>query len=111
MTDIDPNAFERLELRVGRIVEAALNTKARVPAYKLKIDFGDIGTRTSSGQYTELYTPEDLVGRQVVCAMNLGSIRIGGFESQVLVVGARSDSGAPVLLTTERPVAPGATIF
>jgi tRNA-binding protein len=111
MTDIDPGAFERLELRIGRIVDAALNTKARVPAYKLKIDFGDAGTRTSSGQYTELYAPQDLIGKQVVCAMNLGSIRIGGFESQVLVVGARSESGAPVLLTTERSVAPGATIF
>lgn len=111
MTEIDAGAFARLELRVGRIVHAALNAKARVPAYKLTIDFGALGTRTSSGQYTALYTPQELVGRQVVCAMNLGSIRIGGFESQVLVVGARGESGAPVLLVPERPVAAGAELF
>lgn len=108
---IDSAAFERLELRIGRIVDAQLNTKARVPAYKLRISFGDLGERTSSGQYAELYTAESLIGRDVVCAMNLGSIRIGGFESQVLVLGARSDTGAPVLLTPERVVTPGSEIF
>lgn len=108
---IDFSAFDRLELRVGRIVDAQLNKKARVPAYKLRIDFGDIGVRTSSGQYTQLYSAESLVGRDVVCAMNLGSIRIGGFESQVLVLGARSESGAPVLLSPERAVPLGCEIF
>ena len=108
---LDPSAFDRIDLRVGRIVSAQLNTKARVPAYKLRIDFGPLGERTSSGQYTALYSEESLVGRLVVCAMNLGSMRIGGFESQVLVVGARSESGSPVLLTTEQPVPLGAQIF
>lgn len=108
---LDPSAFDRLDLRVGRIVAAELNAKARVPAYKLRISFGDLGERTSSGQYTDLYTAESLIGRDVVCAMNLGSIRIGGYESQVLVLGVRSDSGAPVLLTPERAVAPGSEIF
>jgi len=108
---LDATAFDRLDLRVGRIVSAQLNPKARVPAYKLRIDFGPLGERTSSGQYTALYSEESLVGRLVVCAMNLGSMRIGGFESQVLVVGARSESGSPVLLTTEQPVPLGAQIF
>jgi len=107
----DPSAFERLELRVGRIIDAQLNTKARVPAYKLLINFGELGDRKSSGQYTELYTAESLIGREVICAMNLGSIRIGGFESQVLVLGACSETGAPVLLTPERQVPLGAEIF
>jgi tRNA-binding protein len=108
---LDPSAFDRLDLRVRRIVSTHLNTKARVPAYMLRIDFGPLGERTSSGQYTALYSEEALVGRLVVCAMNLGSMRIGGFESQVLVVGARSESGSPVLLTTEQPVPLGAQIF
>lgn len=107
----DPTAFERLDLRVGRIVDAKPNLKARVPAFKLHIDFGDLGTRTSSGQYMDFYTAEELVGRQVICAMNLGSIRIGGFESQVLVLGARSETGAPVLLAPERDVPLGAQVF
>ncbi|SDE93082.1 hypothetical protein SAMN05444679_14010 [Variovorax sp. CF079] len=76
----DPTAFERLDLRVGRIVDANPNLKARVPAFKLYIDFGDLGMRTSSGQYMDIYTAEELIGRQVICAMNLGSIRIGGFD-------------------------------
>jgi len=108
---IDSSAFERLELRIGRIVDAQLNAKARAPAFKLRISFGDLGERTSSGQYTDFYTAQSLIGRDVVCAMNLGSIRIGGFESQVLVLGARSDSGAPVLLIPEQGVSPGCEIF
>ncbi|WPB58932.1 tRNA-binding protein [Xylophilus sp. GOD-11R] len=109
--DIDPQAFARLDLRVGRIAQATLNTKARTPAYKLVIDFGEIGTRQSSGQYTALYTPESLIGRQVVCAMNLGAMRIGGYEAQVLVVGARGADGAPILVGPEREVPLGADLF
>ena len=109
--EIDPSAFANLELRVGRILEATLNAKARTPAYKLVIDFGEHGKRQSSGQYTELYSPQTLIGRQVVCAMNLGSIRIGGYESQVLVLGARSESGAPILVGPEREAPLGAELF
>lgn len=109
--EIHPSAFANLELRVGRIVEATLNVKARTPAYKLVIDFGEHGRRQSSGQYTALYEPEALVGRQVVCAMNLGSIRIGGYESQVLVLGARGEGGAPILISPEREAPLGAELF
>jgi len=109
--EIDPSAFERLDLRVGKITAASLNTKARTPAYKLVIDFGELGTRQSSGQYTALYSPESLIGRQVVCAMNLGAIRIGGYESQVLVIGAASDSGAPILISPERDAPLGSKLF
>jgi len=104
-------AFESVEMRVGRIVEAELNPKARTPAYKMVIDFGDLGTRTCSGQYPAIYRAEDLIGRQAVCAMNLGSRRIAGFESQVLMLGAPDPEGRAVLLTTERDVPLGAKVF
>lgn len=110
MTDVY-EAFERIEMRVGRVLRAESNPKARVPAYKMVIDFGELGTRNCSGQYPALYAPEALVGRLVVCAMNLGSRRIAGFESQVLMLGAPDPAGNAVILTTERDVPLGARIF
>ena len=104
-------AFESVEIRIGRILSVELNPKARTPAYKMMIDFGELGTRASSGQYPALYAPEDLVGRQVVCAMNLGSRRIAGFESQVLMLGAPDANGRAVFLSTERDVPLGARVF
>ena len=104
-------AFEAVEMRVGRILEAQLNPKARVPCYKMVIDFGELGTRTCSGQYPAAYRPEELAGRQVVCAMNLGSRRIAGVESQVLMLGAPDPDGRAVFLTTERDVPLGAKVF
>ena len=104
-------SFEAVEMRVGRILEAELNPKARVPSYKMVIDFGELGTRTCSGQYPAVYRPEELVGRQVVCAMNLGSRRIAGVESQVLMLGAPDPDGRAVFLTTERDVPLGAKVF
>ena len=104
-------AFEAIEMRVGRILEAQLNPKARVPSYKMVIDFGELGTRTCSGQYHAVYRPEELAGRQVVCAMNLGSRRIAGVESQVLMLGAPDPDGRAVFLTTERDVPLGAKVF
>lgn len=103
--------FESLEMRVGLVLEAELNPKARTPAYKMLIDFGGLGTRACSGQYPALYKPEDLVGRQVVCLMNLGSRRIAGFESQVLMLGAPNPDGQAVFLTTERNLPLGAKVF
>ena|SRR2546425_2038372 len=104
-------AFESVEMRVGRIVEAELNPKARTPSYKMLIDFGELGKRACSGQYPTIYQPEELIGRQVVCAMNLGSRRIAGFESQVLMLGAPDPEGRAVFLTTERNVPLGAKVF
>jgi tRNA-binding protein len=104
-------AFEVVEMRIGRVVAAELNPKARVPSFKMVIDFGEFGTRTCSGQYPAVYRPEDLVGRQVVCAMNLGSRRIAGVESQVLMLGAPDTEGRAVFLTTERDVPLGAKVF
>jgi len=109
---MDPrNAFEILEMRVGRIVRAEPHEHARRPAYRLWIDFGTGGVRASSAQLTDLYSPEALVGRQVVAAMNLGPRRIAGFTSEVLVLGVPDDAGRVVLLATEREVPAGGRVF
>lgn len=104
-------AFEQVDIRVGVVQRVELNTEARKPAYKIWIDFGDLGIKTTSGQYTQLYRPEDLLGRQVVCAVNLGTRRIAGFSSEVLMLGAPNAEGAVVFLTTERTVPLGSNIF
>ncbi len=109
---MDPlDAFRTLEMRVGRIVTAEIHAAARKPAYTLWIDFGPAGLKTSSAQLTALYRPEDLVGRLVVAATNLGARRIAGVNSEVLVLGAPDESGGVVLLTTERDVPLGGRIF
>src|SRR5262245_14631059 len=95
-------AFGLLDLRVGRVVRAEPNEGARKPAYKLWIDFGPLGEKTSSAQLTELYTPDQLAGRLVVAAVNLGTRRVNGFPSEVLVLGLPDGAGRVVLLTPER---------
>lgn len=104
-------AFELLELRVGRIQKAEPNEKARKPSYKLWIDLGELGTKQSSAQLTELYTPEALVGRLVICAANLGERSIAGFKSEVLVLGLPDEQGRVVLLSAEREVPLGGRVY
>ena len=104
-------AFETLDLRVGRILRAEPNARARKPSYCLWIDFGPLGEKTSSAQLRALYQPEDLVGRQVVAAVNLGTRNIAGFPSEVLVLGVPSDQGEVVLLATEREVPLGGRVY
>ena len=94
--------FFEVDVRVGRIVAAALNPKARKPAYRLEIDFGPLGRRTSSAQLTDLYTPDDLVGRQILAVINFPPRRVAGVESQVLVLGVSDADGAVILLDLER---------
>jgi tRNA-binding protein len=101
--------FEGLELRVGRITEAEEFPEARVPAYKLTIDFGPHGTRRSSAQITH-YAAEDLLGRQVVCVLGFESKRIAGFNSEVLVLGAMSEEHGVVLLQPDRGVEDGSDV-
>ncbi|MCL4866546.1 MAG: tRNA-binding protein, partial [Gemmatimonadales bacterium] len=95
-------AFETLDLRVGRVVRAEPNDKARKPSIKLWIDFGPLGVKQSSAQLTALYTPEALMGRLVVAAVNLGERNIAGFVSEVLTLGLPDASGNVVLLAAER---------
>ncbi|MGD0991777.1 MAG: tRNA-binding protein [Gemmatimonadales bacterium] len=104
-------AFGALDLRVGRVLAAEPLAGARKPAYKLSIDLGALGLKGSSAQITDLYTPETLVGRLVVCAVNLGTRRIAGFTSEVLVLGAPDDAGRVVLLAVERDVPLGGKVY
>lgn len=104
-------AFAALDLRVGRIVRVEPHPRARKPAYRLWIDFGELGTRTSSAQITERYQPSDLPGRLVVAAVNLGTRIIAGFPSEVLVLGVPDAQGAVVLLHPDREVPLGVRVF
>ncbi len=104
-------AFETLDLRVGRVLRVEPNAKARKPAYKLWIDFGPLGEKRSSAQLVDLYRPEELVGRLVVAAVNLGSRMIAGFTSEVLVLGLPDEAGRVVLLAVERDVPLGGRVY
>lgn len=102
--------FERLQTTVGMVTEVEDFLEARVPAYKLTIDFGsDIGTKRSSAQLTH-YPKEDLLGRQVVCVLGFEPKRIAGFPSEVLVLGAYSAELGVVLLRPDRDVEPASAI-
>jgi tRNA-binding protein len=104
-------AFATLDLRVGRIVRAESNARARKPSYKLWIDFGPLGQKTSSAQLTARYSPDELSGRLIVAAVNLGERNIAGFTSQVLVLGVPDSEGETVLLSLEREVPLGGRIY
>ena len=106
-----PAAFQALDLRVGRILRVEPNSEARKPAYKLWLDFGPLGEKTSSAQLVDLYQPQDLVGRLVIAAMNLGGRRIAGFMSEVLVLGLPDEAGRVVLLAAEREVPLGGRVY
>ena len=106
-----PQEFAALDMRVGTVVHAEPFPEARKPAIKLTIDFGaELGIRRSSAQLTVHYTPASLVGRQVVAAVNLGTRRIAGFESQVLVLGAMPTAAEVVLLSLDQHVPDGTRI-
>jgi tRNA-binding protein len=104
-------AFEVLDLRVGRILRVEPNARARKPSYKLWIDFGPLGEKTSSAQIRALYREEEVLGRLVVAAVNLGSRNIAGFLSEVLVLGLPSQHGDVVLLSVEREVPVGGRVY
>lgn len=106
-----PDEFFAIDMRVGTVLEAEAFPEARKPSIKLLIDFGpDIGHKRSSAQLTVHYAPRDLVGRQIVAAVNLGSRRIAGFVSEVLVLGAMPTATEVVLLALDQPVANGTRI-
>ena len=104
--------FERVDIRVGTIVEAAPFPEARKPAIKLKIDFGPgLGIKKSSAQITVHYTPEALIGRQVAAVVNFPPRQIGPFMSEVLTLGFADADGAVVLIGPTLPVPDGGKLF
>ena len=108
LNTIEWSDFEKVELRVGTIVEAFDFPEARKPAYKLTIDFGDeIGLRKSSAQITDLYTREELVGRQIVGVVNFPPRQIGPVRSECLVTGFHREDGAVVLAQPDSAVPNG----
>jgi tRNA-binding protein len=113
MTDGIPyTQFAAVDVRIGTIREVDDFPEARKPAWKLMIDLGpEIGLKRSSAQITDLYTREDLLGRQVAAVVNLGSRKIGPFVSEVLTLGFPDADGRVVLVAPERAVPDGSRLF
>jgi tRNA-binding protein len=111
-TEITYADFERVDIRVGTIVDAQPFPEARKPAIKLWIDFGGaVGVKKSSAQITTHYTPEGLKGRQVCCVVNFPPRQIGPFRSEVLTLGMPDAGGAVVLVAPTLPVPNGGKLF
>ena len=112
MPEITYDDFERVDIRVGTVVSAEPNPRARKPAYILKVDFGPaIGLKKTSAQLTVHYKPEELVGRQVAGVVNFPPKQIGPLMSEVLVLGFPDANGAVVLVGIDKPVPNGGKLF
>lgn len=111
MEQITWSDFEKVELRVGTILEVQDFPEAKKPAYKLTIDFGEFGIKKSSAQITKNYTKEELIGKQVVCVINFPPKQIGPFVSECLTTGFADDRGEVVLTQPERKVSNGSKIY
>ncbi|MEA5582824.1 tRNA-binding protein [Nodularia harveyana UHCC-0300] len=110
MTQINYAEFEQVEIRVGRIIKALDFPQARKPAYKLWIDFGDLGVKKSSAQITKLYDLADLNNRLILAVTNFPPRQIADFMSEVLVLGVVVENGEVVLIQPDRNVPLGQRI-
>lgn len=111
MAEISFDDFTKVDIRLGRIVEAAPYPEARKPAIKLWIDFGaELGVKKSSAQITQNYEPDQLVGKQILAVVNFPPRQIGRFMSEVLVLGVSGDDGAIVLVGPDRAVPLGSRL-
>jgi|SRR5215203_1586411 len=112
LPEISWEDFEKIDVRVGRVIEAEPFPEAPKPSIKLTVDFGpEVGSRRTSAQLTAHYVPEVLLRRQVVAVVNFPPKRIAGFKSEVLVLGVPDESGEVVLLSPDRDVPPGGRMF
>lgn len=109
--EISWSDFEKVELRVGTILEVSDFPKAKKPAYQLKIDFGEFGIKNSSAQITEHYTKDTLVGKQVLAVINFPKKQIANFFSECLTTGVPDELGRVVLISPDQKVANGVKIF
>ncbi len=111
MKTVTYDDFAQLELRVGKVVRVEEFPKARKPAYKMWIDFGELGMKKSSAQITKLYQVEELIGRQVIAVTNFPPRQIADFMSEALVLGVVLEDGEVALITPDREVPLGSRIL
>ena len=102
--------FEKVDIRVGKIIEVEDFPEAKKPTYKLRIDFGEFGIKTSSTRIVELYKKEELMGKHVVCVTNFPSRKIGPFMSEVLTTGFYREDGTVVLAVPDKEIQLGAKL-
>lgn len=98
--------FNKLDIRVGTIIKAEVNEKAKKPAYKLEVDLGELGIKKSSAQVTELYNPEDLIGKQILAVVNFPPRQVANTISEILVLGTYSKDGV-ILITPDKKACNG----
>jgi tRNA-binding protein len=112
MLQISWEDFEKVDVRIGRVVDAEPFPEARKPAIKLSVDLGpEVGVKKTSAQLTARYEPGEIIGKQVVAVVNFPPKRIAGFKSEVLVLGVPDEEGAVILLTPDREVPLGGRMF
>jgi tRNA-binding protein len=110
MQTIEYSEFQKVEVRIGTIIEASPFPEARKPSYKLKVDLGPLGIKKSSAQITDLYSCEDLVGLQVICICNFKPRQIANFMSEILVTGFSNEQGQIVLASADKNVPNGSKL-
>lgn len=101
--------FSKIEMRVGTIVSTEIFKKAKKPAYKINVDFGELGIKKSSAQITKLYAPEEIIGKQVIAVVNFPPKQIATMKSECLILGAVNGEEV-ILLTTDKKVENGLEI-